>query len=267
MACHKLINQDMLSKRIHKLIKILKTPFYRKTFFRTRVAASVENEDLLRYLKTFGVGCFVDIGSNRGQFALAARHFFPFAHIYCFEPLAEAVRVLRKVFSNDSLVVVHEMAIGDVEGPMTLHVSKMDDSSSLLPISSMQSSLYPGTGEKETRAVQVKPLQDVINVKDIKNPAVLKIDVQGFEGQVLRGSRSLLPYFSYIYAECSFVPLYLGQSLTFDVIDYLEPFGFILSGAYNMSYDKNGIAVQGDFLFSKQKKPVDSPPQKKSTRS
>ena len=135
---------------------------------------------------------------------------------------------------------------------MTIHVSRADDSSSLLPISSLQNTLFPGTDEKEVRTVQVKPLDAVLSAKEIEKPALLKLDVQGFEREALEGCKSLLASFSYIYVECSFVELYAGQSLAHEIISFLDEFGFIVSGIYNLSYDRHGIAVQGDFLFKKR---------------
>jgi len=69
--------------------------------------------------------------------------------------------------------------------------------------------------------------------------------------EVLRGCVTLLPCFSYVYVECSFVPLYSGQELAHEIIIFLNEHGFILSGIYNLSYGKSGVAVQGDFLFTK----------------
>jgi hypothetical protein len=132
---------------------------------------------------------------------------------------------------------------------MTIHVSCQDDSSSLLPITSLQNKLFPGTDEKEVRTIQVQPLDAVLDPIDFEKPALLKLDVQGFERQALEGCRSLLPMFSYVYVECSFVELYAGQSLAYEVISYLDDLGFVLSGVYNLSYDKNGGAIQGDFFF------------------
>ena len=80
--------------------------------------------------------------------------------------------------------------------------------------------------------------------------ALLKIDVQGFEMEVLKGCNSMLDYFSWVYVECSFIELYEGQALANEVIDYLHTHGFKLAGIYNMSYDRSGIAIQADFLFN-----------------
>ena len=134
---------------------------------------------------------------------------------------------------------------------MSIHVSREDDSSSLLPITSLQNILFPGTDEKEVRTIQVKRLDAVLVPMDIEKPALLKLDVQGFEKQALEGCKSLLLMFSYIYVECSFVELYVGQARAHEVISFLHDFGFVLSGVYNLSYDKKGSAIQGDFLFKK----------------
>lgn len=137
-----------------------------------------------------------------------------------------------------------------------LHVAGADDSSSLLPISSLQVSLFPGTAEVRTEKVPVGPLSDFVSAGDIKAPALLKLDVQGFELETLLGCEDLLECFAYVYAECSFVELYTGQALADEVVAWLRERNFVLKGVYNMSYDKSGGAVQGDFLFSNNSKPI-----------
>ena len=83
-------------------------------------------------------------------------------------------------------------------------------------------------------------------------PALLKIDVQGYELAVLAGCDSLLAAFAFVYVECSFVELYDGQALATDVVDFLSARGFALAGVYNLTYNRVGAAVQGDFLFSRR---------------
>ena len=73
--------------------------------------------------------------------------------------------------------------------------------------------------------------------------------MQGFEWEALRECESLLSKFEWVYCECSFVELYLGQKLAADVIDWLANRGFRLKGMYNPSYDRYGQAIQADFLF------------------
>lgn len=240
----------MSSSRFHKLIRILITSQYRKTFMQYGVAASTENDDFLFSLRNNGIKCVIDIGANQGQFALSARHQFHEANIISFEPLKEPAKIFHRVFNTDSLTVLYEVAIGPEEKESIIHVSRSNDSSSLLPISSLQSNLFPGTSEKEIRSVQVKPLNAILDAKDIQQPALLKIDVQGYEREVLEGCKLLLPFISFIYVECSFMELYSGQSLAHQVIAWLLKRSFILTGIYNVCYAPDGRAIQADFLFT-----------------
>jgi len=134
---------------------------------------------------------------------------------------------------------------------MILHETMNDDSSSLLK-GHLQNQIFPGTQEVGAFSVSVKPLSALLTEADIVSPALLKIDVQGYELEVLKGCGSLLKTFEYIFVECSFLELYQKQALAHEVITFLAKQGFNLKGIYNMSYDKFGVAVQGDFLFEAQ---------------
>lgn len=238
---------------IEKLFTILSKNYYRKILIKYLVAASIEHKNILKNLQNSQLKTIIDIGANRGQFSILSREYFPDAKIIAFEPLLEPSEIYHRIFSSDPLTTLFTYAIGSKNELTTIHISNADDSSSLFPISSLQSNLYKGTFEKEIATVQVKPLDTVLNPLDIIQPAFLKIDVQGYEKEVLLGCSSLLNLFQFVYVECSFVELYEGQSLTHEVIELLGQAGFMLSGVYNMSYDKKGMAIQGDFLFTNKK--------------
>lgn len=230
------LGQAMLSKRLLQAL------------LRHRVLAGAEH----RYILFRDLRTVVDIGANRGQFALAARQWASKAQIVSFEPLSDPAAVFRRVFSGDNYVVLHQVAIGPVSMMQKMHVSARDDSSSLLPISSAQTTMFPGTGEVATTVVRVAPLVEFVTADDLQIPAMLKLDVQGFELDALRGCESLLNRFDWVYCECSFVELYSGQKLVWEVIDWLSARDFCLIGMFNPVYDHRGQAVQADFLFSRK---------------
>ncbi len=228
-----------------KLLHIVKMGLL-PDLLRYKVAAGTEHRTVLALLDCMHV---VDIGANRGQFALIARKLFPQARIDSFEPLKEPGDRFQALFKNDHLVNLYRFAIGPDKGEVTIHISNRDDSSSLLPITTQQSTLFPGTAERETRTIRVAMLEDTIARDEIQSPALLKLDVQGFEMEVLRGCEPLLERFHYIYVECSFVELYRGQAFADEVITFLREHNFILQGVYNPCYDNKGKAVQADFFF------------------
>lgn len=239
-----------LAVRVRKLAKLLAVPLWRRALLGHRVAAGPEHGFVLRHLGD--IRTVVDIGANCGQFALVARHFFPEAHIVSFEPLPGPAAVYRSIFAQDAQVTLHEGAIGPEAGETTIHISKRADSSSLLPIGAAQDRLFPGTAEAGTAVIRVGPFSAYVAPADIEGPALLKLDVQGFELQALKGCEEALERFGWIYAECSFVELYEGQALADEVIAWLRERGFGLCGVYNMAYDREKRAVQADFLFIRE---------------
>jgi len=211
------------------------------------VAAGVEHFAVLRSLGE--VRTVVDIGANRGQFALVARHCFPAATLVSFEPLPGPAALYRAVFAGDGRARLVEAAIGVEPGEAVIHLSARDDSSSLLPITARQNALFPGTAEAGHSAIRVARLVDEVGAEDLVAPALLKLDVQGFELQALDGCEALLGRFAWVYVECSFVELYEGQAFADEVIAWLRARGLRLAGVYHMAYDGDGRAVQADFLF------------------
>lgn len=239
----------MFIKRIQKLIATLISWRFIKALLFYKVLAGSEH----RYVLSLKFSIIVDIGANRGQFSLAARQYCPDAIVIAFEPLIKPAAVFHKVFSGDRHVRLHNVAISEEEGRLEMHVSKRDDSSSLLPIAQAQEDLYPGTEEVSILNVNVGPLRKYIASPELNGKALLKIDVQGYEYQVLIGCHDLINRFSYVYCEASFVELYRNQKLAKDVIEWMEANGFFLAGAYNFSYSKkSGQAIQADLLFKRQ---------------
>lgn len=239
---------DLNITRIKKASRILKSPRLALAFFRYGVFAGAEHYSVLNpEFKTI-----IDIGANKGQFALACREWAPQARIISFEPLKSPAKIFKALFSKDAKVFLHEAAIGSQTQRSVIHVSAHEDSSSLLPIGPNQISLYPGTEEKGVIEIDVAPLSSHLMPEDIKSPAMLKLDVQGFEMEVLKGCESMIEKFDFIYCECSFIELYSGQKLAYEIIAWLHKRHFNFVGIFNTSYDAKGQAIQADFLFKQE---------------
>jgi FkbM family methyltransferase len=211
------------------------------------VGASVEHYAALgaRAFRTI-----VDVGANRGQFALFARHAFPEARILSFEPLSSPRAVFVKLFCDDRLVTLYPFALGSRSARTTIHIAADDDSSSLLPVGQEQMNAF-GTRVVGTENVQVARLDQLLASAPLAAPALLKIDTQGYELQVLEGCGDLLCRFDAIYAELSYVELYRGQALAGEVMAFTQGRGFRTVGAFNQASDAGGRPLQADFLFAK----------------
>jgi FkbM family methyltransferase len=242
----------MFYLRLKKLLFLMGYPRLMKALIQYRVLASVEHQPIL----SIPYKTIVDIGANKGQFALACRALAPHAKVISFEPLPQAADLFRDCFKGDPKVSLHHWAIGPTQSKALMHISARDDSSSLLPMGNEQVKTFPGTQEVGVLNVDVAPLNYFLKRSDICAPALLKIDVQGYEFEVLLGCENLLHSFDHIYCECSFVELYTGQKLVASIVDWLYQRGFSLAGIHNMSYDDFGKAIQADFLFERSSSPL-----------
>lgn len=235
-------------RRSAKLIAILRVRTYRAALLRHGVAAAVEHAAALGGLKLRTV---IDVGANRGQFSLFALHAFPAATIVALEPLAVPAARFRRVFAGERRVTLHHAALAPESGRSTMHVSGHDDSSSLLPITATQGRIFRGTNEVRTETVRTGPLHEFLDGNSIVAPALLKLDVQGYELEALRACGELLEKFAYICAEGSFMELYAGQVLVDDLVSWLGARGYALVRSYGAVSDERGRTIQTDMLFKR----------------
>jgi FkbM family methyltransferase len=239
---------SIIKKRLHQVRKalalVLHAPWRRGLIF--GVGASIEHRDLISGLS---IVTLVDIGANVGQFTLLVRHLHPDARIFAFEPLARPAKTFSRLFADDPKVVLHRVAIAAKEETRRMHVSRSNDSSSLLPILPIYVATFPGTEEVGRETVDTVPLDQALDPAAISAPALLKLDVQGFEFEALQGCESMLALFEHIYVEVSFIPLYEGQALAHDVVAWLAVHGFFLAGVGHISFGLGNQCVQADLLF------------------
>ena len=230
-----------------KLLRVLWIPEYRGPFLRTRVAASTEHD---RILAGLDLNTVVDIGANRGQFALCIRRLYPQAQIYSFEPLKKPAISWMRNFGADPRAKLFNKAVALQSGSATMSVSRWDVSSSLLPFAQAQHDNFPLTEEASRERVDTTPLSACLGAAQITGRALLKLDVQGFELDALKGCGELLGSFQYVYVEASFIELYVGQALATEVIRFLLDQRFSLTCVANLSYGKSRRPIQADFLFA-----------------
>ncbi|MBL7846681.1 MAG: FkbM family methyltransferase [Cyclobacteriaceae bacterium] len=122
-----------------------------------------------------------DVGANVGQYARLVRSVFPKAKIHCFEPSSSAFEQLNKLSDTD--VVLNNLAFGADSGFLTLYSDLKG---------SVKSTLVPADGEVLTERVSIMTLDGYCRDRGIHSIDLLKIDVEGFELDVLKGSNSML---------------------------------------------------------------------------
>jgi FkbM family methyltransferase len=235
-------------KRISKVRAAARHPLYRRAI-RKGVLPAMEHQPVLGQLPSMAV--IVDVGGNVGQFATVARHNFPDALIFSFEPLPDAGEKLRDLFATDVRFESFALALCDTDGTVPFHVTGADDSSSLLPVAARQVSEFPATRGVDTLSVTTARLDDVLAGRTLpEGPLLLKVDTQGTELAVLRGAPKLLERATHAIIEVSFVELYEGQDDAADITTFLVEHGWGLHAVYDVKYSVlTGEPIQADMLF------------------
>jgi len=230
-----------------KFIKLLKNQKTRKGLL-NNIAANIELEDLVKDLKFETV---FDIGSNKGQFILLIEKLFSTdMDIYSFEPIKEILAKQKKFFSNKKNISFFNFALGEKYSKKILNITKRKDSSSLLKINSIVKNIDHSVVEK--REIEIKSLDEVMKNRNLIKPILAKIDVQGYELEVLKGSSNLLKEIKYIVIEVSENKIYSEQALASNIIEYLNNMNFKVLNETKESKIPGTELKQKDILFIKK---------------
>jgi FkbM family methyltransferase len=197
------------------------------------------------------LGYVIDVGANRGQFLESFLSILDAEEIDCFEPNPEACNEIQnavRAFGWEAKVHVHNIAVGSEPGNLELNVTASSDFSSLLePLSTLETQFGEPASVVRRVPVAVNRLDDCAKSRPVD---LLKVDVQGFERQVIAGATRLLARTKAILMEVSFKPYYRGDSNFFDITRLLsDEHGFELYNLSNPSRDSCNRAGQADAVF------------------
>jgi len=197
------------------------------------------------------VDLVLDIGANAGQYADDLRQNGYRGSIASFEPIGRVFRELQTRHQADGCWQGRQMALGDSDGASQINVSQNLVSSSLLEVTPTSVSAVGATAMETTETIQVRRL-DTLR-PELMPPAArayMKVDVQGFERQVLQGAVASLAQVVAIEVELSLVELYAGQALMPEMMQLLAGLGYRPVWLERGFKDPNsGYLLQMDGIF------------------
>ena len=204
-----------------------------------------------KWIRAARINTVLDIGANTGQFASAIHGLLPGARIYSFEPLVDCYQVLARRLSGARRFQAFNVALGAKEGNVTFHRNDFTASSSVLPITALHSTAFPWTAETAPVTVEMRSLDSFLPDLVLESKVLVKIDVQGYEDQVLLGGESVIRAASYVLIETSFEPLYEGQASFETIYAIMTEYGFRYSGSIDQLVSPvDGRILQADALFA-----------------
>ena len=207
-----------------------------------------------RLMEDNQVDLVLDVGASRGYYARTLRALGYCGSIVSFEPLPGSYATLEQRARDDASWTVEQVALGNSDGEAVIHVSGNSVSSSLLPMAGRHVAAAPEAGYVASENVPVARLDSVAGTYVGETTrAYLKMDVQGYEDQVLLGATDTLSQVVLVESELSLCHLYDGQMLCVDMIRLLAGLGFDLVAVEDAFVEAaTGRTLQIDGIFARR---------------
>lgn len=186
-----------------------------------------------------------DVGAYQGDFARLCRKLWPRAEIVCFEPLDEPRERLQKWATNQANVLINNCLLGaSNQVSVALHTSETASSVLTEQVNS----------EMPIIMRQMLRLDDWVRQHKLPSArSFLKLDVQGYELEVLKGAEDTLRDVEAILAEVNLLDIHAGVPLLAELVGWLYARGFVaydLCGQTRRPLDR--ALWQVDMLFLRE---------------
>ncbi len=185
-----------------------------------------------RLLTYLGVDVLIDVGANRGQYAEQVRFDGYPGQLISVEPASAPFAALQAAAADDAGWEVVRAAAGAESGSLQLNLSGRDLFNSFRPITAMTERVDPRSHFVATEEVAVRTLDELVAGRG-KRLAV-KIDVQGYEREVLAGGEDSLRRAVYAEIETGVHPQYEDAMLFGETLQRLAEFGLTLAAVENI---------------------------------
>lgn len=210
--------------------------------------------DLVHFFKLDPSYSIIDVGGADGAIAKQFSGNFPNATVYTFEPIANTFKELQDNIEGYSKIKAINKGLGAQVGKHPIFKLSRVTSSSLFPAQEKIRNEFfaENLQHVEEELITISTLDDEIPAQEDIN--ILKIDVQGYEVEVLKGATATLKNTRIIVVEMQNHELYEGAPKYFELDAYIRSFGFCLYDIVpsiredKQLYEWDGIYVNNSLL-------------------
>ena len=202
---------------------------------------------LLPSLDLLRRGLVLDLGANVGDWSAAVLRAAPDALIVAVEPAPDPREVLTRRLGSQ--ITIDARAISDTIGNAPFHITRHSHNASLHSPRPGTDALYGGLAGWEVKDTLTVETTTVDTLAAGRSVAVLKVDVQGSEREVLAGAERTLPQTQAVLLEVTFVSHYQGDATFPWLHNFLADEGFELVGLSDPFVSQQGRVLWCDACY------------------
>ncbi len=208
-----------------------------------------EMESFLSDVKKRGLQCnyILDVGAYRGKFAGMAIAIYPEAAIYLVEPLKEMKQMLEEFCRRNARCKFFDFSVGPNLGMQPLRVFKD------LAWSGFMEEDIPQKDKRTPRMVEMWTIDELIKTGQMEIPELVKLDVQGYELEVLKGAESVFGKTELFIIEAALHNKHKSYPLIADVVTFMNERDYVIydfAGFLRQHHD--GSLIECDLCFVKR---------------
>jgi len=193
---------------------------------------------------------FLDIGAGQAESINRFKKILPNSIIHSFEPVEERIEIIKnwlKTFPYNNNITLNHCAMGDKLEVKTFYVNSKTKTSSFLKLNQKEESDWT----KKEININVNTIDNYVKQNNINYIDYLKIDTQGYEEQVLKGSIETLKssIVKYIEVEIILSDYYEKTTNFYDMEKILLPLNYRLYHIQDIICRDGGQIEQIDALY------------------
>jgi len=203
--------------------------------------------DMAYFLEGNQTPVICDVGANEGQTVDKFKKLFPASIIHSFEPSKETFQCLKSNIKKFDSVTAWNFGLGAEAQTLQFNENTLSSMSSFLPSTPETWGLV-----KQVNSVEVQTLDQFAANNKLPCIDVLKIDTQGYEYEVLKGSINLLKdrKIKLVYLEVTMGFMYQHLPPLSLILSFLESKNFSVVSFYDQHHEyPKGTLHWCDILF------------------
>jgi FkbM family methyltransferase len=186
----------------------------------------IENAVVIAQNLKITEGVILDVGGGTASTAVIFSKYFPNIPIYIFEPLEENFNIILKTAQKNAHWIPVNKAVGSQIGTTNINIAHRSTASSLLEMNASTEGYGDMLVLQKKETIKITTLDS--EVPDNQQVIILKMDVQGFELEVLKGAIQTLQRTAIVVMEVNNHDGYKGAPTYYDLDSFMRLNGFVL---------------------------------------